>query len=455
MTTTVFRSRRVVTPEGERPASVVVRGGVTAAVESHDAAPAGARILDFGEAVLMPGVVDSHVHINEPGRTEWEGFETATRAAAAGGVTTVCDMPLNSIPVTTTAAALAEKAAAAEGRASVDFALWGGLVPANAGRPEVLDALLQAGAPGLKCFLVPSGIDEFPAVTAADLEAAMPVLALGGSVLLVHAELPGPIAAAEARAAGSDPRKHATWLAARPRASENDAIALMLGLAARTNCRVHIVHLSSSDALPAIHAAKLRGVPVTVETCPHYLTFAAEEIGDGRTEFKCAPPIRERENRERLWEGLRDGTIDLVVSDHSPCTPSLKHLERGDYVAAWGGIASLQLALPALWTEARARGFSLADVAGWMCRGPAQLAGLEGSKGSIAPGRDADFVVWYPEREFSVESALLRHRHKVTPYAGRVLAGVVERTFLRGEEVFDRGAFPAEPFGRRLRPGRP
>ncbi len=448
----LFRSSRVVTPGGVEPASVRVRDGVIIAVGGHEAAPDGADVHDFADAVLMPGVVDSHVHVNEPGRTEWEGFETATRAAAAGGVTTIGDMPLNSVPATTNADAVAVKSGAANGKAAVDYVLWGGLVPANARRPEVLDALLSAGVPGCKCFLVPSGVDEFPNVTAADLEAAMPRLAQRGSVLLVHAELPGPI---EAASASGDPRSHATWLASRPRASENEAVALMIDLAERTGCRVHIVHLSSADALSALRAARRRGVPVTVETCPHYLTFAAEEIGDGRTEFKCAPPIRERENRERLWEGLRDGTIDMVVSDHSPCAPELKARESGDYLAAWGGISSLQLALPALWTAARARSFTLSDVAEWMCRRPASLLGLENRRGSIAPGRDADFVVWYPEREFSVEPALLRHRHTVTPYAGRALFGVVERTFLRGEVAFDRGTFAGTPSGRWLRPGRP
>jgi allantoinase len=448
----VFRSRRVVTPEGVRPASVHVRDGVITAVEDREWARAGADGLDFADAVLMPGVVDSHVHINEPGRTEWEGFETATRAAAAGGVTTVGDMPLNSVPATTTASAVADKSDAAKGKAAVDYVFWGGLVPGNARRFDVLDALLAAGVPGCKCFLVPSGVDEFEHVTEADLEAGMPRLAARKSALLVHAELPGPL---EAAPTSGDPRAYATWLASRPRASENEAIALMIDLAARTGCRVHIVHLSSADALPALRAARRLGLPVTVETCPHYLTFAAEEIADGRTEFKCAPPIRERENRERLWEGLRDGTIDMVVSDHSPCTPELKATLSGDYLAAWGGISSLQLALPALWTGARARSFTLDDVAEWMCRRPASLLGLENSKGSIAPGRDADFVVWYPEREFSVEPALLRHRHTVTPYAGRALFGVVEKTFLRGEIVFDRGVFTASTSGRWLRPGRP
>ncbi len=447
----VFRSRRVVLPGGTGPASVRVRDGRITRIEGAAADPRGAELLDFGDAVLMPGVVDSHVHVNEPGRTEWEGFETATQAAAAGGITTICDMPLNSIPVTTTPAAVAAKAAAADGRARVDYALWGGLVPSNA---RALGPLLAEGLPGCKCFLVPSGIDEFPNVTEADLRIAMPDLARLGSVLLVHAEAPGPIDAAAAGTAGRDARRYATWLEARPAAAEDEAITLLLGLAERTGCRVHVVHLSSAGALPALRTARRRGVGATVESCPHYLTFAAEEIPDGRTEFKCAPPIRERANRELLWEALRDGTIDMVVSDHSPCAPELKALDRGDYVAAWGGIASLQLVLPALWTAARARGFTPDDVARWMCLKPARLAGLEGRKGAIAPGRDADFAVWYPDDEFSVTPALLRHRHKVTPWAGRSLYGRVEATFLRGVAVFDHGAFPGPPAGRWLRAGR-
>ena len=322
-TESVVRSLRVVTHEGTRPATIHVRDGVIAAIAGPEERFGGAPVLYDGDAVVMPGIVDSHVHVNEPGRTEWEGFETVTRAAAAGGVTTVCDMPLNSIPVTTTPAALAQKAAAAAGKSRVDTLFWGGLVPENA---RELDALLDAGVPGCKCFLVPSGIEEFPSVAESDLETAMPVLARRGAVLLVHAELQGPIQAARAEATG-DPRTYATWLQSRPRASENEAISLMLRLAEKTGCRVHIVHLSSSEALPALAEARRRGVPVTVETCPHYLTFGSEEIPDGRTEFKCAPPIREAENRERLWAGLRDGTIDMVVSDHSPCLPGLKALD--------------------------------------------------------------------------------------------------------------------------------
>lgn len=440
----------MLTPDGMKPASVRVAGETIAAVEAYDAPAGGAPVEDLGDRVLLPGVVDAHVHVNEPGRTEWEGFETATRAAAAGGVTTIVDMPLNCLPVTTTREALEAKARAVADHAWVDYAFWGGVVPGNA---RELEPMLDAGVPGMKCFLVHSGIDEFPNVTEADLAEAMPILARRGAVLLVHAEMPGPIEAAAAglAAAGSaaDPRRYATWLASRPRASEDEAIALMLRLAARHRCRVHIVHLSSADALPLLAEARAAGAPVTVETCPHYLTFAAEEIPDGATPYKCAPPIRERENRERLWRALGEGAIDAVVSDHSPCTPALKSLDRGDYLAAWGGVASLQLALAATWTGARERGYGPADLATWMSARPAALAGLAHRKGAIRAGLDADLVVWDPDASWRVDPARLFHRHPVTPYAGRTLHGVVERTIVRGEVVYDRGQHRG-PRGRRL-----
>jgi allantoinase len=436
-----------VTPRGTRPAAVHVNDGRIAAVGELDARFGDAPALDALEAVLMPGLVDSHVHVNEPGRTVWEGWETATRAAAAGGVTTICDMPLNSSPVTTTPAAVEVKARHAARSARVDYALWGGLVPDNANARD-LDALLDAGVPGVKCFLVPSGIDEFPNVTERDLEAAMPILARRASVLLAHAELPQPI---ERAGTAGDPRVYATWLRSRPNAAEDDAIALLVRLAERTGCRVHVVHLSSASALPLLAEARRRGVPITVETCPHYLTFAAEDVPDGSTEYKCAPPIRERANRERLWQGLRDGIIDMVVSDHSPCTPELKRKESGDFLEAWGGISSLQLLLPAFATEALARGFSLEEVARLSCAAPARLAGLEARKGSIVAGGDADLIVFLPGEELVVDASSLRHRNKVTPYDGRALRGVVARTFVRGELVYERGAFPNGARGERLR----
>ena len=452
----IVRSRRVLAQGTLAPRSIRTRGGRIVAVESYEAfeveAPRLAeRALDFGDAVVMPGLVDGHVHINEPGRTEWEGFATATRAAAAGGITTVVDMPLNCIPVTTSRQAVAIKEREAERRCAVDVGFWGGVVPGNAGE---LEAMIDAGVCGFKCFLVHSGIDDFPASSEADLRLAMPILARRGSVLLVHAELAGPIdeasrALAEAHA---DPRAYATFLASRPHASEDQAVAMMIRLSRELRCRVHIVHLSSADAIPMIARAKAEGVAITAETCPHYLTFTAEEIEDGKTEFKCCPPIRARENRERLWEGLKSGVIDLVVSDHSPCTPALKKLEHGDFLDAWGGISSLQFGLSTIWTEAKRRGHSIEELARWMSARPAALAGLADRKGEIAEGRDADFVVWRPEESFEVTSAIVLHRHALTPYAGRTLWGVVERTILRGQTIYERGRVLEPPRGERLTP---
>src|SRR2546426_2876306 len=404
----VILSTRVVTGEGIRPAAVAIADGVITAVHEHGGPPDAARQLDVGDAALLPGVVDTHVHVNEPGRTEWEGFESATRAAAAGGITTLVDMPLNSIPATTTAAALRAKAGAARGRSRVDVGLWGGVVPGNAGE---LEGLAAAGALGFKCFLAPSGVEEFPHVGEPDLRAALPVVARLGLPLLAHAESPRVLDLAARGAPGADPRRYATWLAARPAEAEHEAIELLLRLCAETGCRLHIVHLSSADSLPMLREARARGLPVTVETCPHYLHFAAEEIADGRTEFKCAPPIRGRANRERLWAALAAGEIDLVASDHSPCPLALKLPERGDFLAAWGGIAALELALAAVWTGARARGLSPTHLARWMSAGPARLAGLDAAKGAIAPGRDADLVLFDPDATITVDAARLHQRH--------------------------------------------
>jgi allantoinase len=444
----IVRGKRVITREGERAAAIHVHGGVITAVSAFDNISQGAEIYEAGDLVVMPGIVDSHVHINEPGRTEWEGFSTATRAAAAGGVTTLIEMPLNSIPATTTLSAFRGKLAAAAGKLWVDVGFWAGLVPDNIGE---LRALWEAGLFGFKCFLVPSGVQEFAHAGKDHLRAALPQLSALGAPLLVHAELPEPIENAIARLPkAASPRAYNAWLAVRPRAAENEAIALLLHLSREFDARIHIVHLSSSDAIPVLQHARAEGVKVSVETCPHYLTFAAEEIAHGATEYKCAPPIREKENRERLWEALAEGTIDFIATDHSPCPPSLKLPDEGDFLRAWGGISSLQLSLPIVWTEAHARGYAVAHVAKWLCRGPARLAGLEKRKGSIQAGCDADFVIWDPDAAFRVDTARLLHRHKITPYAGRELSGVVTTTFLRGRKIFDRGEFCPSPIGRVL-----
>ncbi len=444
----VVKSTRVVTPQGLAALAVAVRDGRIAALVPPADLPAGQEILDVGDLVVMPGLVDSHAHLNEPGRTEWEGFVTASRAAAAGGITTVVDMPLNCIPVTTTRAALAQKLESARGRVHVDLAFWGGVVPGNAAE---LEGLIAAGVRGFKCFLVHSGIDDFPAASAADLERAMPILARAGVPLLVHAELER---GADPEA-GGDPRRYRTYLASRPPRWETDAIALMIELCERHRCPVHIVHLSAADALPLAAAARRRGVPLSLETCPHYLTLAAERIPDGRTEFKCAPPIRGEDNRERLWQGLRDGVIDLVVSDHSPCTPALKLLDEGDFGRAWGGIASLQLTLPLVWSEARKRGWSLVELARLMSAAPARLAGLS-QKGELAVGKDADLAIFDPDLPLAIEPHVLHHRHPLTPYLGQTVSGRVMMTLLRGKIVYQSGKHTGEPSGALLtQPRRP
>ncbi|MEA2599364.1 MAG: allantoinase [Acidobacteriota bacterium] len=445
----LLTSRRVVTPEGVRPATVHVREGKIQRVGPLEI---GVPVIDCGDSVLMPGIVDTHVHVNEPGRTDWEGFATATRAAAAGGVTTLVDMPLNSIPATTTVEGLRAKIEAARGKLRIDVGLWGGVVPGNAGE---LEGLLEGGVLGFKAFLVPSGVEEFPHVGEDDLRQAMPILARHGAVLLAHAEIPGPIetAAGVWNSAGpSELREYGRYLRSRPGTAEVEAVELLVRLCRETRCRVHIVHVSSVDVLPVLKRARDEGLPVTAETCPHYLTFAAEEIPDGGVTFKCAPPIRSRENREHLWEALREGVIDLVATDHSPCPPEMKKVEAGDFLGAWGGISSLQLALPAVWTQARDRGFTIADLAAWMCAAPSRLAGLD-QKGAIAPGYDADLVVWDPEVSFEIIPDRLHHRHKLTPYAGRTLHGVVRRTLLRGETVYENENLVGDPEGRILTRG--
>lgn len=442
-----FLSRRVVTSSGIRPQAVLVEAGRIRAVVAPAEVPAEVVRVDFGDAALLPGSVDSHVHINEPGRTDWEGFRTATRAAAAGGYTMLVDMPLNCVPATTNVAALEAKRHAANGQCYVDWASWGGLVQDNR---EQVELLARAGVLGFKCFLVHPGVEEFTMVGESDLRVALPQLARTGLPLLVHAELPGPVDAAGQQLADANWRRYASYLRSRPDEAELAAIRLMLGLCREYRFRLHIVHLATGQALTMLQAARAEGLAVTVETCPHYLHLEAEQIADGATQCKCAPPIRSRANREQLWQGLTEGVIDLVVSDHSPCPPELKQLTEGNFRTAWGGIASLSVALPVVWTEAQRRGFTLADVARWMAEAPARLAGCE-RKGRIATGYDADFVVFDPDSEFKVTEDRLYHRYPVSPYLGETLQGVVRKTYLRGRAVFDGGAFSQEAVGREFR----
>jgi allantoinase len=438
----VFRAPRVVTAAGEVARRVGVADGRIVAIEPLDSDLTAPQMVDLDQdEVLLPGLVDSHVHVNEPGRTEWEGFATATRAAAAGGVTTIVDMPLNSVPATVDVAALEVKRKAAEQQSAVDVGFWGGAVPGNL---RELRGLHDAGVFGFKCFLLHSGVDEFPHLEPGELPPVLEEIRSFGSLLIVHAEDSDAID----RAPTAHGELYRDYLASRPRGAENVAIAQVIEAARWTQARVHILHLSSSDALPMIRSARRDGVRITVETCPHYLVFTAEEVQDGQTQFKCCPPIREADNRELLWAGLASGDIDAVVSDHSPCTPELKRFDLGDFGVAWGGIASLQVGLSAIWTEARRRGGTLCDVVRWMAERPAAIAGMQ-RKGHVALGYHADFCVFAPDEAFVVDPGRLQHRHPVTPYAGRPLAGVVHSTWLRGRRVDPDG----EPGGRLLRRG--
>jgi len=444
------------TGDRPQPATIFIENGKIAAIEPFDTPHQGLTVLDVGDAVVMPGLVDSHVHINDPGRSHWEGFESATRAAAAGGVTTLVDMPLNSSPVTTTAAALATKAEAAAGRCRVDYGFWGGVVPGN---EDALLPLLQGGVLGFKAFLVDSGLDEFPASGEQELRAALRHGAEHGSVLLAHAEAPSVIE--EAKIDSSKRRlskrplsktrlyqAYQAYLESRPPRAEVEAIELLASLSRETRGAIHIVHVASEEALKAVARARAEKIPLTAETCPHYLTFSAEEAES--TLFKCAPPIRQAAHREALWKGLLQSQLDLVATDHSPCPPEMK---EGDLFQAWGGISSLQLLLPATWTEGRRRGASLKHLVSWLSQSPARLAGLDDRKGRIAPGYDADLVIWDPDRWWTVDGETLHHRHPLTPYQGRRLQGVVQRTILRGQTIYQarqssEGHFPGSPEGK-------
>ena len=443
-----FVSEQVVTPQGGRPASVLVEDGEVVAVRQISDTPADALVIDCSGYVLMPGWVDAHTHINEPGRTDWEGFETATRAAAAGGFTTLVDMPLNCLPATTTVDALEAKRAAAKGKCTVDWSAWGGVSDLNTVH---LEPLATAGVRGFKCFLADPGIEGFSLVDEAELRAAAPQLAASGLPLLVHAELPSAIQAAARDLSHRDWQRYETWLASRPDEAEVDAIRLMLRLCDEYRFRLHIVHLATAKALPDLRAARKNGLPVTVETCPHYLHFAAETIPDGSTLHKCAPPIRSAENREVLWQALREGVIDLIATDHSPCPVSWKQLEMGDFQTAWGGIASLAVAVPVVWSGMRQRGFTIEDLAQWMSSKPAALAGIDNRKGAIAEGHDADLVLFDPEGKFEVKAQELHTRHLVSPYVGETLYGKVIATWVRGQQVFRDGSFTGIREGREVR----
>jgi allantoinase len=443
-----FISRRVVRPDGTRSAAVIVEEGKIKALLDPASIPPDASVIDCRDYVLLPGLLDAHTHINEPGRTEWEGFETATRAAAAGGFTTLMDMPLNCLPATTTVAALEAKRAAAKGKCMVDWGAWGGVSDQNA---EHLEALAAAGVRGFKCFLAEPGIDGFSRVDEAELRVAAPRIARTGMPLLVHAELPEPIAAAARHLIAADWRRYSSWLASRPDEAEVEAIRLMLRLCEEFGFTLHIVHLATAKAIPELRRARENGLIVTVETCPHYLHFAAENIADGSTLLKCAPPIRSAANREALWEGLREGVIDLIATDHSPCPPAMKRLEEGSFQMAWGGIASLSVALPVVWSGMRERGFTLDDLARWLSTRPASLAGVDDRKGAIAEGRDADFVVFDPDAEIALAAENLYTRHAISPYVAERMTGKVVATWVRGKKVFEQGSFDAECEGREVR----
>jgi allantoinase len=438
--TWAFRSTRVVTPEGLRPATVLVKAGRIIEVATWESVPADAHLRDYGDYVLLPGLVDTHVHINEPGRTEWEGFATATQAAAAGGVTTVVDMPLNCVPETISLAALKAKRAAATGQVWVDWMAWGGVVGNGGvgGNEAEIAGLIEAGVPGFKCFLVHSGIDGFAWVDEAQLRKALAALRGSGLPLLAHAELAGPVQRATSELLEADWRSYRTYLASRPDEAELQAIELLISLATVFDVPLHVVHLATAQALPSLRKARAAGLRITVETCPQYLWFSAEEVPDCRTEFKCAPPIRDAANREALWQALMDGSIDMIATDHSPCPPGLKNIqiegsESGRFDTAWGGIASLGLALPVVWTGLHRRGGGLELLARWMAAEPARLAGLIGQKGALKAGCDADIVVFEPDAEWTVNEQELLFRHKLSPYLGSRLRGRVLETYLRGE----------------------
>ena len=438
MSNIAIHSNKTVTPQGLKACYVLLSGGIITDVT--DALPQGFAgvLIDVENKVLMPGVIDPHVHINEPGRTNWEGFNTATKAAIAGGITTLVDMPLNASPVTTTVKAFKEKLAVTKNQLHTNCGFWGGIIPSN---HHEIGGLIKSGVLGFKAFLTPSGIDEFPNATEADLRKAMPIIASHGLPLLVHCELSEPMAFYHQPSTVDSRRLYSNYLASRPKQWEDEAITMMIRLCEEFNCRTHIVHLSSANSIAQIAKAKQKGLPLTVETGQHYLYFNAEDIPDGRTEYKCAPPIREAANNEQLWQALKDGIVDFVATDHSPAPPDLKQMETGDFMKAWGGISSIQFALPVLWTGAKKINATLTDIVKWLCENPAKLIGKENTKGKIEKNFDADLIVWDDEKTFVVTEGVIHHKHKITPYLNEILTGVVTQTWLAGEKVFEDGIF--------------
>ena len=432
-------SQRVLTLEGEKPAAILIKGEKILDVVSIENIPENCPTEEMGNNMIMPGLVDAHVHINEPGRTDWEGFETATKAAAAGGITTIVDMPLNCIPVTTTVDALNQKIIATKDQLWIDCGFYGGLIPDNI---QDLESLADAGVLGFKAFLSPSGIDEFPNISEKHLREALHILAKKGIPVLVHAELENGATSSE------ENKTYKYFQESRPKSWENNAIKLLIQLCREFNVHIHIVHLSSADILPEIAQTRKDGFPLTVETCPHYLHFSSERISDGDTRFKCAPPIWNGENRENLWAGLEEGIINFITSDHSPCTPELKNLEAGNFEKAWGGISSIQFALPVIWTECKQRGYSLEQLINWMSKQPAKFVGVDDLKGQISPGFDADLVCWNPDKKYIIKKEAIHHKNKLTPYEGESLYGVVNATFLRGQKVYENGQFLGKSKGK-------
>ena len=432
-------SQRVMTPYGERPAAILIRGEKILDVVSKQQIPSDCPVEDMANDVVMPGLVDTHVHINEPGRTDWEGFETATKAAAAGGITTLVDMPLNCIPVTTTIDALNQKIAATKNQLWMDCGFYGGLIPDNI---HDFESLADAGILGFKAFLSHSGIDEFPNISESHLREALPILSKKGIPILIHAELENGAIISE------DHKTYKSFQDSRPKSWENNAVKLLIQLCKEYDTQIHIVHLSSADILSEIAEARHDGFPISVETCPHYLHFASEQISDGDTRFKCAPPIWNADNREKLWRGLKEGIINFITSDHSPCTPELKNMELGDFEKAWGGISSIQFTLPVIWTECKARGFSMDQLINWMSTEPAKFIGKDRQKGQISPGYDADLVCWNPDKKYIIQKEAIHHKNKLTPYEGESLYGIVNTTFLRGQKIYEYGEKFGKPTGK-------